>query len=270
MTASPRRSHTETGRAATAGGTASHWPPRRPKDGSARQLDGGARPEGRGGATRLDGGRFAHHPRPAPRRRTCSRPQPPAPAGAAGPSSVPRRCPPRTQPAACGGRGRGGESPYDRRVLVLSLAIHCSPGGRHTRREGRRGEGGEHRRISPRLSARLPRAPPPPERSFRTCVCAGLPPHSHTHACVRQLSSHTHARHRLPPPHPPPPTWCVSARLRVPPRPLPARHRFAPPPRNAGSRRVRVPPSPYNAAPTGARLLPPPAAAVDVRRGNAT
>lgn len=133
MTAAlPRRSHTETGRGAAAAGAAPHWPPRRAKDGSARQWDGGAGPGVRGGAPPLGGGNLA----PPPLSR-------PSAAGAFPPtaSSPPqaRRDPPAAPPLRlsahsaerAGAAGTAGRAGAAIEPPLLSLAIHRSPGGRH-------------------------------------------------------------------------------------------------------------------------------------------
>lgn len=200
--ASPRRSHTETGRGAATAGTAPHWPPGSAKDGRGPQWGGGAGSRQRGGATPLDGRSLAPRPLPAPPR---SRPLPPAPLGRSAVAPVLS-----AHSAECaGGAGMAGKS-------GTSGEPRCwpspSPGTR-------RGAGGARRGHI--------RCCGPAGRSFRPCVSTGRPPHApaHTRECVSP------ARTRAAAPRAPPRAVSQRPRARDRLRAPPA----APAPRGAGN-----------------------------------
>lgn len=172
--ASPRRSHTETGRSASAAGTAPHWPSRRVKDGPGHQWDSGAGPRVRSDAKQLGAGSLAPCPLPASPRRAPSRPQPPAPFGRSGTalSGHPLFCRyfPRTEPRAC--RGSGGEPWFA--GCCPSPSIVAPAGGR------RAGTVAAIRCCRPQSGA-----------SGRACAAGSPPAHPHARVCASALLAHT-------------------------------------------------------------------------------
>ncbi|XP_074392308.1 uncharacterized protein LOC113459396 [Zonotrichia albicollis] len=199
--ASPRRSHTETGRGAATAGTAPHWPPGSAKDGRGLQWDGGAGSRSEAARHRWTAGASPPRPLPAPPR---SRPQPPATLGRSAPRRC-RRCPQRIQRGTCRGRGHGGEVRHIRRAPVQAPAIPRDTAGR--------------RRSSPRpnqvLRTRRAELPAVRERW-------APPARPRTHARVRQPCPHTRggsARSSA---------RCVTAPTRARPPPRPARSARSP------------------------------------------